>query len=649
MGTPPRSKVRGVVVTDEFGGAYVADEYSASGSDDDDDFDPDDPDASFPPVSQQDYQDVYGDTVYLTESDDDADDDDDAPEVIREILAEAAAGRRDSFGARGGGVAPAKNVAPIFARAAAAAAATTTVRRPNGRGGGGAGGPSDDPEPPRDPNDEVARLMDLCNKEVFGNEAFRSPQFSVASHAIRGGRGYAGRDCFVLMPTGGGKSLCYQLPAIITGGVTVVCSPLLSLIQDQVRHLVHDYDVPATYLSSAQTETDARAAFAELRKDKPTIRLLYVTPEKLASSDALRTCLEALYDSGQLARFVIDEAHCVSSWGHDFRPDYKKLGALKKRFPDTPVMALTATATMTVRADVLKSLGIARTARCFTVTFNRPNISLIVKHKKRMRDVSAFAKWVADRYGDKKAGIVYCLSRDETATLAAAINAERARRFKTGERPGPAAAAYNAGVPQKERTRIQNAWTAGDVRVCCATIAFGMGIDKPDVRYVVHYSAPKSLEGLYQEIGRAGRDGKEAEAVTLYAASDITRLRRINAMPQPGGGRRADRIKKSEPLLREVEAFLLNRVDCRRARLMSYLGEDGFEARRCGVTCDACARRAGIAGGLLGEEDTWDEDAKTDKVIRKPAGSGATTRRKKAAGGRKRKAKPKTTTRAKKK
>lgn len=424
--------------------------------------------------------------------------------------------------------------------------------------------------------------LDLANTMVFKNPSFRHCQRAICEHSVRGG------DCFVLMPTGGGKSLCYMLPAVLQGGVTIVCSPLLSLIQDQVSHLVKDFKIPATYLSSAQSQGDAVAVLRELRKRKPTIRLLYVTPEKLASSAALADIMNQLDDRGLLTRFVIDEAHCVSSWGHDFRPDYKALGVLRKNYPKVPITALTATATMAVRTDVMKTLKITKTAKSFVVTFNRPNISLTVMPKKDLYDLQQFASWVADRFGPDDAGIVYCLSRDETETIAKALNEERMRRQRERLAPGPSAASYHAGMTDNQRLAVQNKWMSGDVAVCCATIAFGMGIDKPNVRWVVHHCAPKSLEGLYQEVGRAGRDGAPAAGIVLYAKADISRIERMIKMPQKGVSRRS-RLEKAMPLLDAVQSFLENRTECRRVALLRYLGED-ISRDVCRGTCDNCLR-----------------------------------------------------------
>lgn len=464
--------------------------------------------------------------------------------------------------------------------------------------------------------------FDLANTMIFKNASFRHCQREICEQSVRG------EDCFVLMPTGGGKSLCYMLPAILQGGVTIVCSPLLSLIQDQVSHLVKDFNIPATFLSSAQSQGDAVAVLRELRKRKPTIRLLYVTPEKLASSSTLADIMDQLDRNGMLTRFVIDEAHCVSSWGHDFRPDYKALGSLRKNYPNVPITALTATATMAVRTDVMKILKIAKTAKSFVVTFNRPNISFTVMPKRDLYDLEKFADWIAQEFGPNNAGIVYCLSRDETANVAKALNDARLRRQREHLPPGPSAAAYHAGMTDSQRLAVQNKWMSGEVSVCCATIAFGMGIDKPNVRWVVHHCAPKSLEGLYQEVGRAGRDGLPAKGVVLYARGDIGRIERLIKMPQKGVSKRS-RLEKSMPLLEAVQDFLEDRTRCRRVALLAYLGEH-ISREVCGESCDNCRRRA---GRLPRDDDDWAiaVAAKAPPKKRAPAGTGKSKRKRKPA------------------
>ena len=426
-------------------------------------------------------------------------------------------------------------------------------------------------------------MLDAANYYIFGNESFRPNQREICEACV------ANEDVFVLMPTGGGKTLCYALPAVCSEGVTIVFSPLVSLVQDQVKKLVYEFDIPSVALLGSAGEGETKSVLRELYKENPTIKLLYVTPEKFQASPSLRNAFQSLFEKGKLARFVVDEAHCVSSWGHDFRPDYKKLNELKKLFPSVPLTGLTATATDKARDDVLKILKITKTAKKFVTSFNRANIEFEVKAKGDLADDDKFAKWIARTFGKNDNGIVYCLSRDDCVKVAQALNSEKRKNPQNA----PSAVPYHAGMTEKDRREAQDDWTKGKVSVCVATIAFGMGIDKANVRWVVHHSPPKTLEGLYQEIGRAGRDGLKARGVSLYSHQDMGRVERLLKMPQKSkvGQTKAARLEKALPLLQKVKDYMEDRQTCRRVALLSYLGETSFTHNACGGTCDNCRRR----------------------------------------------------------
>ncbi|CAM6100420.1 unnamed protein product [Calypogeia fissa] len=430
------------------------------------------------------------------------------------------------------------------------------------------------------------RELEINNLKYFGNRSFRPNQREIINASL------SGKDVFVLMPTGGGKSLTYQLPAVCSPGVTLVVSPLVSLIMDQIMHL-SEANIPAAYLSASLDWQEQQRILRELNKGQCEFKLLYVTPEKIAKSDSLCRHLENLYRRELLARIVIDEAHCVSQWGHDFRPDYQNLGVLKQRFPSVPLMALTATATMSVKEDVVQALGLQKCV-IFRQTFNRPNLrySVIPKTKKVVEDIDKFIK----EYHRRESGIIYCLSRNDCEKVC-----ERLREL------GHKVAYYHGSMDPEERNFVQRQWSKDEVHLICATVAFGMGINKPDVRFVIHHSCPKSIEGYHQESGRAGRDNLPASCILYYNYGDYIRMKHMltqGAAEQNTAGYSMNWQSNNsnatthlttnlENLLRMV-SYCENDVDCRRTLQLAHFGELSFNASHCKGTCDNCARGAEV-------------------------------------------------------
>ena len=394
--------------------------------------------------------------------------------------------------------------------------------------------------------------------EVFGYAAFRGHQAEVVDHVIAGG------DALVLMPTGAGKSLCYQVPAIARHraglGVTVVVSPLIALMHDQVGAL-HEAGVEAEFLNS--TLAPEAAADTERRMLRGELTLLYAAPERVTTPRFLAQ-LESLQERGLLSLFAIDEAHCVSQWGHDFRPEYRALTVLHERFPTVPRVALTATADAITREDIVERLQL-QDARQFVSSFDRPNIRYTIVEKK---DASAQLLRFIESEHLGEAGIVYCQTRKRVEDVADALSSEGIRALP-----------YHAGLDAQVRQANQDRFLREDAIVMVATIAFGMGIDKPDVRFVAHLDMPKNIEGYYQETGRAGRDGLPADAWMAYGLQDVVNQRRmIDESPAPAEFRQVMR-GKLDALLALAEA-----TDCRRVRLLAYFGE---ASTPCG-NCDNC-------------------------------------------------------------
>ena len=383
-------------------------------------------------------------------------------------------------------------------------------------------------------------------KKHFGYSAFRPLQEEIVRDAL------AGRDVFALMPTGGGKSLCFQLPALLRDGLTIVISPLISLMKDQVDALQAS-GVAATFLNSTLDGTQARSRLRGLYNGE--FRLLYVAPERLMLDSFIEKVKE-----WKIAQVAIDEAHCISEWGHDFRPEYRELARLREILPDVPIMALTATATERVRGDILAQLKL-RDPRCYVASFDRPNLTYRVVPK--AAPYEQLYEFLKSRPNDS--GIVYCASRKAADSVAAKLNAD-----------GIPAKPYHAGLESDERARNQEMFLRDDVRVISATIAFGMGINKPNVRFVVHYDLPKNIESYYQETGRAGRDGLPSECVLLFSAADVVKQTRFIEEKSESEAR----IAREQ--LRQMVHYAEAR-ECRRTTLLRYFAEE-----RPNESCNGC-------------------------------------------------------------